>query len=476
MTRYLLALFFIPSLVFAQDVGESIDSLLEQFFGSGQTPIDYQIDIDPESVETLENERFGDISEEELREDIERLQQAIWEEESKLEAHRSGVKSVQMSLRSANTETARLQRQLELVDAQIGLNKKRIESYIGQTKRWKKSLEDLSRERESLKTKLRVYQREYASIASQEYLRLENRQDPYFQTVYWLLSKRTVSEILEDNQRQRNDLIRKKTLLNQIKSLKTKLESEERQTAILYSQLTKLLTKEQRERSGLKQMAEAQLVMLERLKQDSQSRSTSLSQARQRQSDSTSYLRNLRRSLGETNANLKLAQNLSAGTPAVLVPQDPEAEVDEMGLAVIKPSLFVWPVQQEKREVSAHFHDEAYAEQFGREHDGIDLPAPQGTNLLAAANGRVEKVSDNGFGYSYIILKHENGFYTVYGHLSKMLVEVGSTVYQGQIIAQSGGTPGTRGAGYFTTGPHLHFEVFKGGEFLDPRLFLPAHD
>ncbi len=61
---------------------------------------------------------------------------------------------------------------------------------------------------------------------------------------------------------------------------------------------------------------------------------------------------------------------------------------------------------------------------------------------------------------------------TVYGHISELNVEKFDIVERGQIIAQSGGARGTVGAGPMTSGPHLHFEVFKDGEAVDPLQYM----
>lgn len=91
-------------------------------------------------------------------------------------------------------------------------------------------------------------------------------------------------------------------------------------------------------------------------------------------------------------------------------------------------------------------------------HDGtaVDMATPIGTKILAAASGVVTLVRDTnkwngGYGY-YLKIKHDNGTETLYAHLSRIDVEVGDEVEQGQVIALSGNTGRS-------TGPHLHFEV-----------------
>lgn len=131
-----------------------------------------------------------------------------------------------------------------------------------------------------------------------------------------------------------------------------------------------------------------------------------------------------------------------------------------------------WPVSP-GRGISAYFHDASYVKVFGVGHNAIDIPTHQGTPIRAPEDGVAYKVRDNGYGYSYLIVAHKGGFMTVYGHVSEFRVEEGEKVYRGQIIALSGATPGTKGAGYMTTGAHLHFEVLKGGKHVDPLDYLP---
>ncbi len=136
-------------------------------------------------------------------------------------------------------------------------------------------------------------------------------------------------------------------------------------------------------------------------------------------------------------------------------------------------SDFVWPVT--KNYITATFHDPDYPyRNIIGEHSAIDIRASQGTTLRATASGYVAKVKFNGSrSYAYIMIIHGDGYSSVYGHVSKVLVSEDDYVLQGQVIGASGGMPGTPGAGYFTTGPHLHFEIRKNGIPVNPLDYLP---
>ncbi len=133
--------------------------------------------------------------------------------------------------------------------------------------------------------------------------------------------------------------------------------------------------------------------------------------------------------------------------------------------------VFGWPVVGR---VTAGFHEESYVDHFGVPHEAIDIAADQNTPVLSAADGIVFLARDGGeYGYSYLLIGHQGGFATLYGHLSQFTVAAGDQVTAGQVVGLSGGTPGTHGAGPMTTGPHLHFELIQDGEHIDPRVVLP---
>lgn len=97
-----------------------------------------------------------------------------------------------------------------------------------------------------------------------------------------------------------------------------------------------------------------------------------------------------------------------------------------------------------------------------RMHKGVDIAAPKGTGVYAAAEGEVMRIGYDPAGYgNFIEMRHPNGMTTLYGHLSRVDVASGHAISPGQRIGLVGST------GY-STGPHLHFEVRRGGVQVNP--------
>lgn len=98
-------------------------------------------------------------------------------------------------------------------------------------------------------------------------------------------------------------------------------------------------------------------------------------------------------------------------------------------------------------------------------HKGIDFSAPRGTKIMSVASGVVTFAgARNGYGF-VVEIGHGNGYKTIYAHNDKNLVKVGDLVQAGQVIAHVGSTGRT-------TGPHVHFEVTKNNQAINPAQFI----
>jgi TP901 family phage tail tape measure protein len=112
-----------------------------------------------------------------------------------------------------------------------------------------------------------------------------------------------------------------------------------------------------------------------------------------------------------------------------------------------------------------------YGMRWGKLHDGIDIGAPTGTQIVATDSGRVISAGFNngGFGY-WTLIDHGSGLISGYAHQSRLAVAGGQAVNRGQVIGYVGNT------GY-STGPHLHFQMGGGpGQFQNPRNWIPSLD
>ena len=98
-------------------------------------------------------------------------------------------------------------------------------------------------------------------------------------------------------------------------------------------------------------------------------------------------------------------------------------------------------------------------------HTGLDIAAPRGTKISAAASGTVVFAGTKGSFGKMVVISHGNGVQTYYAHCSSLLVSKGDTVKQGQAIAKVGKTGNA-------TGNHLHFEVRVNGQSYNPQKYI----
>jgi murein DD-endopeptidase MepM/ murein hydrolase activator NlpD len=111
-------------------------------------------------------------------------------------------------------------------------------------------------------------------------------------------------------------------------------------------------------------------------------------------------------------------------------------------------------------------------EHLGRipgQHPGMDIAVPEGSYVRAAGAGVVEQAGEHPVYGKFVQIRHRQGYQSVYGHASELLVTPRDTVERHEVIALSGNT-GT------STAPHLHFEIWKDGQPIDPRRLVEQPD
>jgi murein DD-endopeptidase MepM/ murein hydrolase activator NlpD len=177
----------------------------------------------------------------------------------------------------------------------------------------------------------------------------------------------------------------------------------------------------------------------------------------------SSWMRHLKRRLEESGQK---------GMPLVLLKDGRRKEVSYyqgMNLPGDLKSRFVLPFFHSplnKRIITSPFgyRNHPVTGQWGL-HVGCDYRAPVGTEVLACADGKILSkgmVEDYG---KYVIIQHRNGYTSLYGHLSRILVKKNQTIFEGMKIAETGNTG-------ISTGPHLHFEIRQHGNAIDPENML----
>ena len=125
--------------------------------------------------------------------------------------------------------------------------------------------------------------------------------------------------------------------------------------------------------------------------------------------------------------------------------------VKNLGISLIKPTSGVLTSR--------------FGSRWGSTHTGIDIGAPTGTAIKAAAGGTVIFSGWKGTLGKIVVISHGNGIQTYYGHCSSLLVSTGDTVSAGQLIAKVGNTGRS-------TGPHLHFEIRVNGSAINPQRYI----
>lgn len=345
-----------------------------------------------------------------------------------------------------------LENQIKLLEEQIAKAKINIE--ITQAKIKEINLEIKKVEQEITDTEKRIATHK-ERIA--EFIRIINKNDNqgYLETI---LTENNISNFFNQLQyleKLENDL---QLSLDDIQNLKQKLVLEKSNLNAKKEKLKILETQLTDEKNRLQEQQATKNIILTETKNSERKFQQLLSQARLEHEQANVDIKNLEERIRKELERRKEWGEKTAGDTATLS----------------------WPVPS--KEIVAYFHDPDYPyRKWIGEHSAIDIRTlkdggvpSNGIPVRAAASGYVARTKDGGAtGYSYIMLIHNNGISTVYGHISQILVQEDTYVARGQVIGLSGGMPGTPGAGRFSTGPHLHFEVRLNGLPVNPLRYLP---
>jgi murein DD-endopeptidase MepM/ murein hydrolase activator NlpD len=158
--------------------------------------------------------------------------------------------------------------------------------------------------------------------------------------------------------------------------------------------------------------------------------------------------------------NELFSEQVNAGSSVFI----PGARLEWMDLQEINGDLFIWPV---RGYITSRYgyRPDPFNGKVRQFHTGLDIGSPMGTAIKAAMAGRVSAVgSDNVLG-NYVVLTHHSGYRTLYAHMSAVGVRTGAYVKTGERIGAVGSTG-------HSTGPHLHFTVYKNGVTMNPLSLM----
>ena len=143
----------------------------------------------------------------------------------------------------------------------------------------------------------------------------------------------------------------------------------------------------------------------------------------------------------------------------------PCGEVSSIQRALFLGTGFMFPLYSGKQTSGFGTRSDPFGKKQSEFHKGIDIACPMGSKVLASRSGTVVFTGTNGGYGKLIVIEHEHGYRSLYGHLSRYKAKVGQKVNRGDIIGYSGNTG-------HTTGPHLHFEVKRKGRSFNPGVLV----
>ncbi len=366
-----------------------------------------------------------------LNQQIQEKQEAIKKLEEQINIYKKDIEVKQNEAITLNNQLAILKSKITKIELDIRLAETQIESLDLEIFSLDKIIEDK-------KTRI-IRQKDYLN----NLLRLININDQkdYLNVI---LTNPSFSEFFNQTKYLENLNSQINQALKVLKEEKQELESKEKIAQAKKDKLLSLKKELLDYKASLGEQKEAKAYLLVQTKQSENKFRSLLAQLRQEQTSFDQEIAALQR---------KVQKELTK-----------DEKLD------FASSVLSWPAEPAKG-ISVYFRDPTYPFRYLFEHTGIDIPLKQGTTIRAAASGYVAWVrTSKNYGNNIMII-HNDGIATLYAHLSRFNTKEGEFVKRDDLIAYSGGLPGTPGAG-FSTGAHLHFEVRVNGLPADPMDYL----
>jgi murein DD-endopeptidase MepM/ murein hydrolase activator NlpD len=394
-------------------------------------------------ISFLSYNSLGAVSDYQLDKEIESLNLKIQLQKKQIESLQQKQKEYQEQIAAKRSEKISLSNQLDIIENRLAKTEIDIEETQLEIEKINLEIRKTEIDSENLDKKITSQKEQIAGL-----LRLIYKQEQVT-TLEALLLNDSLSDFLNQLKYLQNTNEKLALSVNELKEQKEKLEENK----------ISLETKNQEAQKLKIQLEEKK----DSLKYEQSQKENILIATNESEKEFQALLAKAKTEQNQAQAEISSAESLIRQKMS-------EKDRDKLEAS---DSTLAWPVT--KNYITSTFHDPDYPyRKIIGEHSAIDIRAAQGSTLYSAADGYVAKVKyDGSKAYAYIMIIHGNGLSTVYGHVSAVNVSVDQYVVKGQIIGKTGGTPGTTGAGSFSSGPHLHFEVRKDGIPVNPLNYLP---
>lgn len=377
-----------------------------------------------------------------IDEEIKALNDKIQEQKKQMDGLTERQKAYQIAIEQTRQNKNSLLNQLSILENRAAKAQLDIDSTNINIDKTNLEIKKIQLDIENVDTEIEIEKQHIGNL-----LRLAYRQDQ-ISTMEILLLNDSLSEFLNQAKYLENTNDKIKESLDALQDKKDQLEKSRLNLDQKNKDLSLLRTELEKKVSSLEYEQESKGIILEETKSSESEYQNLLARAKKEQLQAEAEVYSLEKSIRQKMAD-KDKEKLESGS-----------------------SDITWPVS--RNIITTGFHDPEYPyRKIIGEHPAVDIRASQGSLLRAAGDGYVARVKfDGSTSYSYIMIIHSDGLSTVYGHVSGVAVTVDQYVRQGDVIGRTGGSPRSVGAGAFTTGAHLHFEVRKEGLPVDPMEYL----
>lgn len=376
-----------------------------------------------------------------LKKVIDQLNDAIGKKKTEISQIKSQMEAYQRAIETKRQEALTVQNELAIVENRISKTELDISANELEVESTNMEIGELRAQIQEKSLKM-IKQRGMMA----DFIRALHKTDERT-AIDLFLTQKTLSDFFNDVQFLEDSQRQLKGALDTVAALKADLEKREGEEALKKAHLEEIAKQLEAAKSQLGEQKVAQVVLSDQIR---------VSETRYRYE-----LAQLQKEVQNINADIAATERRLRKT------------LDEDKLRKLSGGSggWGWPVDP-SRGITAYFHDPDYPFRHIFEHPAIDIRAAQGTAIRAPKGGYVARAKNAGMGYSYVMLIHDGDISTVYGHVSRIVAEEDTYVEKGDIIAYSGGTPRTPGAGNLTTGPHLHLEFRVSGIPVNPLNYL----